>query len=232
VGGAGKSLSPEGTYLAFELLNEIVLPDSAPWNQLVRRAVQRIRLSNPQHLIVVGGNRYNSASELSNLEVLEDPRILYTFHFYNPHIFTHQKAYWMPALKVFNQTVEYPGDVPNLADFMRSAAAAQLPNAELSFLEQFIGLHLDRATLQTALQPALDFRRRSGQSLYCGEFGVIDQAPFESSLRWHRDLVGLLNEAGIGHAVWSYKQMDFGLVDAEGKVNHQDLIETVSKGSL
>ena len=219
----------EGEYLAFELLNELVLPSSAPWNALARRAVQRIRASNPTRLIVLGGNRYNSAAELANLEVLDDPNILYTFHFYHPHLFTHQKAYWMPALVAYDQTVEYPGDSLQLADFLRSPKAARLPSDQVSFLELLLDQGLDRAALQAALQPALDFRQHSGQAVYCGEFGVIELAPVESSLRWHRDLIELLNEAGIGHAVWSYKQMDFGLVDANGKVVHPELVEIVSK---
>lgn len=219
----------EGDYLAFELLNEIVLPDSAPWNQLARQAVQRIRQSNPQRWIVIGGNYYNAAAELANLDVLEDPRILYTFHFYEPMIFTHQKAYWMPVMQAFRAEVEYPADCPDLTAFLNSAAAAQLPAGHAGSLKRYAGLRLDQNLLQTFLQPALDFRERSGRPLYCGEFGVIDQAPVESNLRWHRDLVALLDAAGIGGAVWSYKQMDFGLVNAAGQVNHPALIEILSK---
>ena len=32
----------------------------------------------------------------------------------------------------------------------------------------------------------------------------------------------------MGRAIWSYKEMDFGLVDAQGKVVNQDLVAAAS----
>ena len=84
--------------LAFELLNEIVLLDSGPWNVLVRKVVERIRGLDPQRLILVGGNYYNAADELQNIEALDDPNILYTFYFYLPLIVTHQYETDVPSL--------------------------------------------------------------------------------------------------------------------------------------
>ncbi|HNT24352.1 MAG TPA: cellulase family glycosylhydrolase [Anaerolineales bacterium] len=223
----------QASYLAFEPLNEIVLPDSGPWNALMPKIVQRIRTSNPSRIIVVGGNRYNSASELINLKLLDDPNLLYTFHCYAPHIFTHQKAPWVPAIFTYNQVLEYPGECTNLAEFLDSPQAAQFTNEELDFLlRTYLGQPLDKASIRAALQPALDFRQHSGHAVYCGEFGVIDQAPVASNLRWHQDFTDLMLEADIGHAVWSYKQMDFGLVDADSKVVHPELVKIVSRRAV
>ncbi len=69
---------------------------------------------------------------------------------------------------------------------------------------------------------------QTGQSLYCGEFGVIDRAPHDSRIRWHQDFISLLRQYGIARAVWSYKQMDFGLVDANSRVVDEDLVKVVS----
>jgi hypothetical protein len=48
--------------------------------------------------------------------------------------------------------------------------------------------------------------------LYCGEFGVIDQAPVGDTLRWLTDTVSIFRKYGIGHALWTYKEKDFGLI--------------------
>jgi endo-1,4-beta-mannosidase len=200
-------------WVAFELLNEIVLPDSAPWNALVKQAVNRIRQVDPERLIVVGGNHYNSADQLVNLEPLDDEHILHTFHFYHPMVVTHQKAYWMPNLAAFEPVVTYPGVYPNMPDFGVA----------------YIGRRMDMDLLREYLQPAVDFMRQSGKPLYCGEFGVIDQAPMPTRLNWHRDFVALLREHGIGRAVWSYKEMDFGLVDKNEQVVNQAIVDIVSQ---
>lgn len=55
---------------------------------------------------------------------------------------------------------------------------------------------------------------REGAELYCGEYGVIDVVPPEEALKWFRALHAVLERHGVSRAVWSYKQMDFGLSDA------------------
>ena len=209
--------------LAFELLNEIVLPDSNPWNTLIKQAVTRIHTIDPQRLIVIGGNHYNAADELQNLDIIDDPNILYTFHFYTPMVVTHQKAPWVPSLVAYNQQVDYPGEAPRLEDFLKEHPEHH------SALGTEIGVRFDKDYLQAMLQPALDFSQRNGQPVYCGEYGVYEGAPMLTRQNWTRDLIALLNEFGVGRAYWSYKAMDFGLVDKNGQVVNRELIEIVSK---
>ena len=212
-----------GNNLVFELLNEIVLPDSAPWNALARRAVQAIRRVDPQRMIMIGGNHYNTASELANLDLYADPNVVYTFHCYAPMLFTHQKAHWVAAQRDFSQPVEYPGVCPWLENYL-SDHPQHRPT-----LEGMVGVELNRDLLVNALQPALDFMQRTGKQLYCGEFGAIEHAPAASRRNWHRDFIGFLNEAGIGRACWSYKRMDFGLVDYDSSVMDAELVKIVSQ---
>lgn len=48
--------------------------------------------------------------------------------------------------------------------------------------------------------------------LYCGEYGVIDQAPAADSLEWIKDISDVFNQYHIGRSLWNYKDKDFGLV--------------------
>ncbi len=210
--------------LVFELMNEVVLSTSAPWNALAARAVERIRAVDPQRWIMIGGNNYNSAWKLKELDLIKDPRIVYNFHFYEPMPFTHQKAGWVEYLKTFNQTTAYPGRVTGAAQFLQAHPEYQTE------LEPWLETPMDLAYLKTMLQPALDFQRETGLPLYCGEYGVIEAAPLESRIAWHRDFTGLLREHGIGRAVWSYKEMDFSLVRQDSSTVSQELIRIVSQG--
>ena len=56
-----------GDNLVFELLNELVLEDSEPWNKLWPKAVELIHSISPKRKIIVGSNRWNSVDELKNL---------------------------------------------------------------------------------------------------------------------------------------------------------------------
>ncbi|MBN2146320.1 MAG: glycoside hydrolase family 5 protein [Anaerolineales bacterium] len=218
-----------GRRLVFELLNEIVLPSTQPWNELARRSLSAIRSIDPQRQIIIGGNYYNAAEQLAELDLPDDPHLTYTFHFYHPMLFTHQKASWVPALSTLSQEVHYPCSNADL-----QAVIARNPQQRAE-LEAACGLNystqhsFDQSLLRQALQPAIDHLQVSKAPLYCGEYGAIDQAPMDSRLNWHRDFVQLLREYGIGRAVWSYKQMDFGLVDAQGNINNQELIQIVSE---
>ena len=49
--------------------------------------------------------------------------------------------------------------------------------------------------------------------LYCGEYGVIDNASPEDTLVWYQAIHAAFEKYGIGRAAWSYRQMDFGLSD-------------------
>lgn len=187
------------------------------------RAVQRIRALDPQRWIMIGGNHYNSASTLKEIERIADPHILYTFHFYEPFFFTHQRAHWVEFLKALDGVTPYPGEVPGLAAFLEKYPQYRHEG------EKYLGKRMDIDMMRSFLQPALDFLAETGLPLYCGEYGAIDHAPLDARLNWHRDFVSLLHEHGIGRAVWSYKEMNFALVRYDGHVESEELIKIVSR---
>ena len=214
-------VNPNG--LVFELLNEMVQPTSDPWNELAHEAFARIRSTDPTRWVMVGGNNYNSAWTLKEIELIDDPRVVYTFHFYEPMPFTHQRARWVPALLALDAVTPYPGMAPGLEEFLASHPEHS------QGLEKFLSTPMDRDYLIANLKPALAFQRQSGAPLYCGEYGAIDHAPRESRLNWHRDFIGLLRDHNIGRAVWSYKEMNFRLVNKVGEIESQELIDIVSQ---
>ena len=211
-----------GTPVIFELLNEVVLPASGPWNALAHRAVAALRAIAPECAIMIGGNNYNAAAELQNIALLEDPHVYYTFHFYEPFLFTHQKAGWTEVTRLYDQTLEYPGPHTHLGSFLERYPQFQEGYGWL------VAHPLSRDLMAHFFQPVLDFIQQSGRIPYCGEYGVIEAAPAASRRRWHADLHAILNEHRIGRAVWSYKEMGFGLVDLRGEVKDPALIEILT----
>lgn len=210
-----------GNNVVFELLNEIVEPDSDRWNKLSKRVVAGIREIDRERIIIIGGNHYNNVNTLHELEPIEDDKLVYTFHFYEPHIFTHQKASWDSLLKDLEHDITYPSG--------KDLYETYLKMPEMLRYRYELGKSEDKESLRRRLQPAIDFTGERKCTLYCGEYGVIDHAPIEGNLNWHRDLSDLLIEYGIGRAVWTYKLMSFPLVDKDSVIINRDLIDIVSR---
>ncbi|MBE7009439.1 MAG: glycoside hydrolase family 5 protein [Ruminococcaceae bacterium] len=75
----------------------------------------------------------------------------------------------------------------------------------------------------TAIQKA----EAEGTELYCGEYGVIDIVPPEEALKWFRTIHAVFEKHGIARAVWSYKQMDFGISDARMDGVREELLHNL-----
>ena len=216
--------SSEGENVILELLNEVVEPTSDRWNKLAHETVAAIREIDKDRDIIIGGNHYNSIDMLKEIQLVkDDPHIVYTFHFYLPFLFTHQKASWTPVVRNYNQEVSYPGKCPGLKEFLDSH-----PEYKEGY-EAFTGLQMDKELMIRDIKPAVDFIGSTHESVYCGEYGVIDHAPLASRINWHRDFADIMKQLEIGRACWSYKQMSFGLVDKNSNVINEELVKIVSE---
>jgi endoglucanase len=82
--------------LLFEIYNEPhgQLTDMR-WNDLIARATNTIRQTNPNRIVVIGSTVWNTAGALAHLRLPNDPNLIVTIHNYEPFLFTHQGAEWM-----------------------------------------------------------------------------------------------------------------------------------------
>ena len=208
--------------MLFELLNEVSDAEGTLWNSLVGRALKEIRKIDKKRGILVGSNNQNSVMYLGQLELLDDPYVVYNFHYYEPLVFTHQKAHFSEELKEFNQTVAYPGDISGFASYLEKN-----PKWKDKYALTANETRNDHALMEKLLQEAVDFAEKSDCQLYCGEFGVIDTAPPEEAVKWLSDVIDFLDAHGIGHALWNYKSLDFGLVDVNGRTVSGVMLEFI-----
>ena len=70
------------------------------------------------------------------------------------------------------------------------------------------------ARTHAAIASAIRTAEETGTCLYCGEYGVIDKATPEDTVKWYRVIHEVLEKYQISRAAWNYKEMDFGLSDA------------------
>ena len=209
--------------LLFELLNEVSDGSGGYlWNDLYQEAIRHIRAIDPDRFILVGSNGQNNASYLPSLDLLDDPGVFYNFHHYDPQVFTHQKAHFSEEMREYGKTVTYPGDISGFTDYLEAHPEYYKKHEQVAHARTN-----DRALMEKLLKPAFDFQKYSGKELYCGEFGVIDSAPPEEAAKWLLDVMKLLDNAGIGHAMWNYKSLDFGLLRMDGGVVSEYLLNSL-----
>lgn len=208
--------------LWFELLNEVSDGSGYLWNRLYKKTVEQIRRIDEHRGILIGSNEQNSPFRLKELELLEDENIVYNFHFYDPQVFTHQRASFSEEMKAYDKEVHYPGDILGFTDFLQHNRR-YIPKYNHVAMEN----QVNKERMKVLLKDAFDFKMYSGKELYCGEFGVIDCADDADAVRWIRDCMELLEEHGIGHCLWNYKALNFGLVDEEGKIVSKERTERI-----
>lgn len=196
--------------LAFELLNEVVDRNVAEtWNRIAERTVKAIRNYAPTISILFGGVENNSIAALKMLSLPFDEHIVYNFHFYDPLIFTHQSAYWIKEMPSDFST-SYPNE---LAEYL-AKAKENLPEGQSRILSAVRTEQVDYHFIENSFSEAVRIAEERGVPLYCGEYGVIDQADVLSTLNWYTDVNHAFEKYGIARAAWTYKEKDFGLIGA------------------
>ena len=194
--------------LAFEPLNEVVLAEVCDaWNEIVSKYVRMIRKITPDVYIIVGGVCYNSVSSVPLLKVPVDDKIVYNFHCYDPHIFTHQGAYWEPVMPR-DFRIGYP---ESLEVYRKESGILYKEFTGPLFMEDLTEVGVE--FFEKIFEPAIETAERDNVSLYCGEYGVIDLADNHDKIKWLSDIHTAFSKCGIGRALWNYKEKDFGFVD-------------------
>jgi aryl-phospho-beta-D-glucosidase BglC (GH1 family) len=196
----------------YEILNEPVSPDYESWNELCSEAIETIRQKDNNHYIVIESNLWGRPKCFEGLKKFDDEKVIYSFHFYEPIVVTHQMAYWTPFVfhNIYRHYVKYPGRPENIANVKE-----KLQEKDKSFSELLDGQdkYWNINELEKLLKPVLDFQKKYNVPVFCGEFGCIIVADPETRQNWTSDMITILKKHGISWTYWSYKNMDFGIVD-------------------
>ena len=185
--------------LAYEPMNEPVADDPEQWNSLLSRLVDSLRQWEPERVLVIGSNRWQSAATFDKLRIPEnDTNIILSYHFYEPFFLTHYQATWT-YLKDFTGDVNYPGQI---------VLNSNIPEQQRVY---------DRDTLEFMMQKPIKLADSLNLPLYCGEFGIYMNFFPAAKLAWYRDMISIFEEYGIAYANWNYKSESFGMVDEHMK---------------
>jgi endoglucanase len=207
--------------VAYELMNEPVADNAEDWNRLVETLVRQIRRDEPHRQIVIGSNKWQSASTFDQLRIPPGDRdIILSFHFYTPMLITHYKASWTEVGK-YKGPVNYPGQLVDPAE------VAKLDPEVARIVSGNNGI-CNRGKLESLLAQPLELAKKLDLPLYCGEWGALPTTPRDVRMQWYRDMRANLEKHGIAWANWDYKG-GFGILGRDGQPDREFISVLLSR---
>jgi aryl-phospho-beta-D-glucosidase BglC (GH1 family) len=200
------NLDPDRVF--FEILNEPEVTDRYRWYGIQAKLAVAIREGAPQHTLIAAGAQWSADDQLLFLEPLRDPNVIYNFHFYEPHIFTHQGATWGVNNWHFLKGLPYPSS-PEAAE----KAAAQEPDAVNRLYVVRYGLdHWGAERIEAEIAQVGEWAKQRGVPVVCNEFGAYRKnSDPKDRVAWISDVRTSLEKHGMGWTMWDYSG-GFGVV--------------------
>ena len=195
--------------LYYEVLNEPHGISDELWNMIQQTTVNAIRAVDSSHTIIIGPAGWNSYNNLDAMPEYDDDNLLYTFHFYDPFIFTHQGASWTDPSLVSLAGVPFP--------YSASGMPACPVDLLGTWIESSLASYATEGTVNTLrerLQIAADFAESRQVPLFCGELGVyIPNADPQDRVAWYGATTQLLDSLEFSWTLWDYHG-GFGVFEA------------------
>ena len=195
----------------YEILNEPHGISDALWGSIQGSIIDTIRTVDTTHTIIVGGAGWNGYANLAQIPIYPDDNLIYTFHFYDPFIFTHQGASWTDPSMVPLANVPFPYNPGTMPPVPPTLAGSWIGNAILNY--QADGTV---QKVQELIDIAVQFQQARQVPVFCGEFGVfIPNSQQADRVFWYDAVRTYLESQGIAWTMWDYHG-GFGLYNAGG----------------
>lgn len=183
-------------HLVFEVMNEPHGIEIEKWNGIIARIFRMIRGIDPKRWIIAGGADWNSTAAMKLLPDFRDDRVIYTFHYYEPFLFTHQGAVWTHIGRIHD--IPFPYDPARMPELPEDPTEEELKRFRAYPVEGTL------EAVKSCFDQYVEFSRERNAPVLCGEFGCLWTVPNEERVNWYRLVVGLLDERGIARTSWDY----------------------------
>ncbi|MBU0473335.1 MAG: cellulase family glycosylhydrolase [Bacteroidetes bacterium] len=196
----------------FEILNEPHGISDANWNAIQQAIIMVIRQIDAIHTIVVGPANWNSYSSLDDMPIYTDKNLIYTFHFYDPFLFTHQGASWTEPSLVPLAGMPFPYNVNAMPTFPAELNGTWIQSSYNNYINDGTV-----AKVKELIDIAVKFKNDRNVEIFCGEFGVyIPNSNNEDRVLWYEIVRKYFEEKNISWTIWDY-QGGFGLFEKDSE---------------
>jgi endoglucanase len=174
------SLDPNRFF--FELYNEPNGISNTNVRAVMQATIDAIRSTGDNHTLIVGGSHWNSGADLSAVGTFSDNNLIYTFHNYDPFLFTHQGFDWN-------------GD--GAPDY--GPAGVTFPQTATSI-----------ATIKNYFTDVKTWSAQNNVPIFLGEFGVGGFADATSRCNWIKMMGEIIDTHQLSAAYWDVRFLNGG----------------------
>jgi len=201
-------------WVILEPMNEPVLSGKEEnWPPVQKKVTAAIRKGAPKHSILATGARWSNLDTLLELEPLRDQNVIYNFHFYEPHIFTHQGASWSSNWVKPLRDIPYPSSPEAVKDLIGKYTDERIANNIKRYGEQ----RWNAEKIENRMKRASEWAKKHGVRIICNEWGTYKRyCPPKYRVAWLQDVRESCEKFGIGWCMWTFDG-SFGVVDRENK---------------
>jgi endoglucanase len=194
-----RNTDPERVF--FELKNEPHDITAEAWRWQAEQLIKYVREIAPKHTLIVGFHDWNGRKAMIESKPFADPNIIYTFHFYDPFLFTHQGATWAGVGGIEDISgLPFPA-TPDLKIKTPEKARGQWTE---TLIRNYRADSKPEKILKD-LQAAKDWSVKHKVPIFLGEFGAFTRgASLEDRCRYAETLYSALKKLEIPHAWWEW----------------------------
>src|SRR5258706_2036707 len=194
-----KDTDPERVF--FEVRNEPHDMTAGAWRWQANEIIKAIREIATNHTLIVGFQDWNARKAMLDSKPFEDKNIIYTFHYYDPFLFTHQGATWVGQGGIEDlRSVPFPAvkdhqiETPDKAKGKWTEALIRTYNEDSKADKMF-----------KDLKAAKDWAIKNNVPIFVGEFGSFGKFATPEDRCRHAEVVySLLGRLQIPNAWWEW----------------------------
>lgn len=186
----------------FEIRNEPHDIKAEDWREQAAAVIKAIRAVAPNHTLIVGFHDWNSRQAMIESKPFDDKNIIYTFHFYDPFLFTHQGATWSDEGLKSVKNIPFP-----YSKNVKIEKPESVKGKWVGSLIDSYEAHSKAKKIFNDLKAAKDWSVKNKVPIFVGEFGSFGQYAAPGDRCRHAETVySALGRLDIPNAWWEWDQ--------------------------
>ena len=187
-------------YIIYEIMNEPKSGGEIPgkWIKMQQEIIDLIRTYDTKHSIVVSGTDFSSLDKLIQMKPYKDPNLIYTFHFYDPMLFTHQGANWIGGGFAETKGIPFPYDKSRMPKLSSSAK-------NNSWLLEMYNNYSQIGSVKyinARIKKVSDWAKKNNVRVWVGEMGTNYWTVPSDRIAWLNTVTSALKENDIPYCSW------------------------------